>query len=181
MAAVGAWPVTWAPYGGRGGHAGLLGPVLQPWRRARSPGPRMAAVGAWPVPWAPYGRLGGVAGPLGPVWLPWGRGRSPPPTAAVRGPADRSFGRLWTACQTSLNWDDSTALDTFTDMSQFGQGDRCGDYNQYPLIQPFPDTLRFGQCDCFRFLDRYAPIRTVKPFPSPTYRRSDSGSPRDTF
>ena len=158
------------PMGPYGRFRAVAGPVSPVWMPQGVAGPL-----------ASYGRLGGVAGPLGPVWLPWGRGRSPPPTAAVRGPADRSFGRLWTACQTSLNWDDSTALDTFTDMSQFGQGDRCGDYNQYPLIQPFPDTLRFGQCDCFRFLDRYAPIRTVKPFPSPTYRRSDSGSPRDTF
>jgi len=50
MAAVGVWPVPWAPYGRSGGVAG---------------------------PWVLYSRCGGVAGPLGPVWPPWGRGRSP--------------------------------------------------------------------------------------------------------
>jgi len=111
MAAVGALPVSWAPYGRRGGVAGplgpiwpprgvagFLGPVWPPWGRGRSPKPRMAAVGALPVPWAPYGRRGGVAGPLGsvwpprgvagplgPVWPPWGRGRSPKPRMAAVG------------------------------------------------------------------------------------------------
>jgi len=43
VAAVGAWPVPWAPCGRRG---------------------------SWPVTWAKCGRRGGVACPLGTVWLP---------------------------------------------------------------------------------------------------------------
>jgi len=63
MAAVGAWPVPWAPH---------------------------VRCGAWLIPWALYGRRGAVAIPLvlvwplwgvvdflGLVWPPWGRGRSP--------------------------------------------------------------------------------------------------------
>jgi len=63
MDAVWAWPVSWAPYGRRGGVASALGPVWPPWgrgrflgsvwlpwERGRSLGPRIAAVGAWPVP-----------------------------------------------------------------------------------------------------------------------------------
>jgi len=88
MATVGAWPVSWAPYGRRGGVASPLGPVCLPWGRGRSPGPRMAAMeawpvdwipyvcrggvaamGKWPVPWVPYGRRGGVTVPLRPAWL----------------------------------------------------------------------------------------------------------------
>jgi len=68
MAAAGAWPVPWAPYGSRGGVAYPLDTVWPPWGVAGSLGPCMVAVGAWPVPLAPYGRRGGVAGPLGPVW-----------------------------------------------------------------------------------------------------------------
>jgi len=111
MAAVGAWPdpwapygccggvaVQWAPYGRREGMAGPLGPVLLPleragplgrvwplWGRGRSPGSRMPVVREWPVPWTPYGRRCGVAGPLGPVWLPWWRGRSPGPYMSAWG------------------------------------------------------------------------------------------------
>jgi len=76
MAAVGAWPVRWAPYGRRGIVAGPVRPVWPPWRCDWFTGSRIAAVGAWPVPWALYGCRGGVVGPLGPVWLPWGRGLS---------------------------------------------------------------------------------------------------------
>jgi len=78
MAAVGAWPVPWAPYCRRGGVAGPLGPAWLPWGHGRSPGTRMAAVGrdrypearmatvgAWPVHWAPFGCRWSVAGPLG--------------------------------------------------------------------------------------------------------------------
>jgi len=75
MAAVGVWPVPWAPYGRLGGVRVLLGPVWPLRGRDRFPGPRMATVKAWPVPWALYGRCWGVANPLGPVWPPWGRGR----------------------------------------------------------------------------------------------------------
>ena len=39
VAAVGAWPVPWAPCGRRGGVAGPLGPVWPPWWLGRSPGP----------------------------------------------------------------------------------------------------------------------------------------------
>jgi len=98
MAAVGVWPVPWALFDCRGGVAGNLdlsgrregvvdplGPVWPPFRRGRSPGPRLAALVAWLVPWAPSGRLGGVAGPLGPVWSPWGRGRSPGPRMVAMG------------------------------------------------------------------------------------------------
>jgi len=46
MAAVGAWPVSWASYG-------------------RSWG--MAVVGVWLVPWTNYGQREGVAGTLVPV------------------------------------------------------------------------------------------------------------------
>jgi len=49
MAAMGAWPVLWVPYGHRGGVASLLGSVWPPWGRARSHGPRVAAMGAWLV------------------------------------------------------------------------------------------------------------------------------------
>jgi len=66
MAAVGAWPVSWAPYICRVLVAGVLGPVWVPWGHGRSPMPRMGAVGAWPVPYAPYGCRGGVAGPRAP-------------------------------------------------------------------------------------------------------------------
>jgi len=102
VAAVGAWPVFWAPYGRhggvagrlepygrrggvanplclfrvRGGVAGPLGPVWMPRGRGRSTGSRMAAVGVWPVFTASYGCHGGVAIPLSPVWPSWGRGRS---------------------------------------------------------------------------------------------------------
>jgi len=100
VAAVVAWPGSYAPYGRRRGVARPLGPVRPPWGCGPSSGPRMPAVGrdlsakhrmaaveAWPVPWAPYVRRGGVALPLapcgrrgglalhlGPVWPPWGRG-----------------------------------------------------------------------------------------------------------
>jgi len=77
MAAVGAWPLPWAPIIYKGGVIVPLGPVGPPWECGRSPGSRMAAVGTWPVPWAPYGRRGSVAGPLGPVRPPWGCGWSP--------------------------------------------------------------------------------------------------------
>jgi len=83
VAAVGAWPVLWAPYGRRGGVAGPMGPEWPPFGRGWSPEPRMVAVGAWPfpwatngccgvwpVPWAPNGCRGGVAVPLGLVWWP---------------------------------------------------------------------------------------------------------------
>jgi len=50
MAAVAAWPVSWAPYGRRVGVIGPLGPVWPPWGRGPSHVPRMAVVGAWPVP-----------------------------------------------------------------------------------------------------------------------------------
>jgi len=66
IAAVGAWPLSWAPYGWRGDVARIFA--------------RMTAVKTWPVPLASschregvarplvlYGRLGGVARPLGPV------------------------------------------------------------------------------------------------------------------
>jgi len=71
MAAVGAWPESWAPHGYRG---------------------------AWPILLALHGRRGGVAGPLdhawppwerggstGLPWLPWGHGRSPVPRMAAVG------------------------------------------------------------------------------------------------
>jgi len=86
MAAEGAWPVTWAPYGDLwlrsrsprphiaafGCVAGLLDPVWQPWGRGRSPEPRTAAVGAWPVPCASYGHREGVAGPSASYGRRWG-------------------------------------------------------------------------------------------------------------
>jgi len=84
---VGAWSVSSAPYGRRGGVAGPVGPGWQlrvvagplgigwlPWGRGRCCGFRMAAVGAWPVFWVPYGRRGGVPSPMDPVLPPWGRG-----------------------------------------------------------------------------------------------------------
>jgi len=105
MAAVGAYQVTWAHRGRRGGAAcplgprgrrggvtgpfgllsrrkgvaGPLGPVRPPWERIRSPGSHLAAVMAWPVPWASSGCHGGVAGAPVPVRLMWGQGRSPGP------------------------------------------------------------------------------------------------------
>jgi len=78
MAAVGAWPVPWAPYGRRGRVVGPLGPVWPPWGvacplgtvglqcvRGPSSGLCRAAVGAWTVPRSFYGRGGGMAGSLG--------------------------------------------------------------------------------------------------------------------
>ena len=62
-AAVGAWPVLWAPCCSRWGVYSPLSPVWPPWGRRRC--------------FAPSGHRGGVAGPLGPVWLPWVRCRSP--------------------------------------------------------------------------------------------------------
>jgi len=50
MAAVGAWPVPWAPCGGRGGVAGPLMPVWPPLGCGRPAGGRVAALEAWPVP-----------------------------------------------------------------------------------------------------------------------------------
>jgi len=88
--AVWAWPVPWAPCGRRGGVAGPLGPVWQPWGcyrsperrvaamgRGLSPGNRRVAVGAWPVFWALLLSRWGVDGPLQLVWPPWGSTRFP--------------------------------------------------------------------------------------------------------
>jgi len=96
MAAVGAWPVPWTPYGLHGGVAGPLGLVWPPWGRGFSPGSRIGVVGAWPLfyasyafregvahPLAPYCRRGGVAGPLGHVWPPRRRVRYPRPRMAA--------------------------------------------------------------------------------------------------
>jgi len=76
MAAVGAWPVPWSPYGRCGGVvvprasygcregvAGPLSPVWLQWGRFWFYGPHMVDLG--------------VASFLGPVWPPWSRGRSP--------------------------------------------------------------------------------------------------------
>ena len=72
LAAVGAWPLPWAPSGRRGGTAGPLGSVWPPWGVA---GPRGFL----------SGRRGGVAGPLGPVLQPLGRLQSPKPRLAAVG------------------------------------------------------------------------------------------------
>jgi len=58
MAVMWEWPVPWASYGFRGGVAGPLFPVWQPWGCGRSPGPRMAAVGAWQSPGARIAAVG---------------------------------------------------------------------------------------------------------------------------
>jgi len=95
VAAMGAWPIPWAPCGRRGcvdgplglvcspwGVAGILGQVWPPLERVSSPGSCMAAMEAWWVPWAPYGFRGGVADSLGLVRLPLLRGPSPGPHVA---------------------------------------------------------------------------------------------------
>jgi len=110
MAAVGTWPVSWAPYGRRGSVAIPLRSVCPPWGRGLSPGlvwllwgvagPRAPHglhgrvadhLGLYgcregvAVPWVLYGGCGGVAGPLGPVSPPWMRGRIPGPRMAAVG------------------------------------------------------------------------------------------------
>jgi len=96
MAAVGAWPVSWAVYGCCGGEALPLGPVWRPWGLARllgplwtpwvrgpSPGLRMATVGASPFPLAESDRREGrglsakhrmaAVGARPVFWAPYGR------------------------------------------------------------------------------------------------------------
>ena len=105
----GVWPAPWVPSGCRGAVAGPLAPggrrgsmagpqrpVWPPWKRGRSPGPRLAAVGAWPLPLASSGRRPGVSGPLHLVWPLWGCGRSAGTRMAAVG-CSRSPGPLLVA------------------------------------------------------------------------------------